>query len=56
MKGQPMKALILNGLAKGDDRVYEIITNELKDMGWEVNNFYLHDKKIAPCQDGDRHR
>ena len=45
-----MKALILNGLAKGDDILYKIIHDELEDMGCDVNNFYLQDKKIAPCQ------
>jgi len=45
-----MKALILNGLAKRDDTLYKMIRDELEDMGWEVNDFYLQDKKIAPCQ------
>mgnify|MGYP001133795056 CR=1 FL=1 len=45
-----MKALILNGLAKEDVTLYKMIHDELEDMGWEVNDFYLQDRKIAPCQ------
>ncbi len=44
-----MKALILNGLVKGDDILCGIIHDELEDMGWQVNDLYLKDKKIAPC-------
>lgn len=45
-----MKAFILNGLTEGDDTPYKIIHDELENIGWDVNNFYLQDKKIAPCQ------
>ena len=27
-----------------------MIHDELEDVGWEVNDFYLQDRKIAPCQ------
>jgi hypothetical protein len=45
-----MKALILNGLAKEDDPLYELIHGELKNTCWEGSGIYLHDKHIAPCQ------
>jgi multimeric flavodoxin WrbA len=45
-----VKAFILNGLTEGDDTLYKIIHDELENIGWDVNNFYLQDKKIAPCQ------
>ncbi len=47
-----MKAVVLNGSEKGDNAlntVYEIITDELKGIGWEVESFILHDTKIAHC-------
>lgn len=45
-----MKALILNGLRKTDETIYEIISDALKGMGWEVSGIRLRDKEIAPCQ------
>jgi len=44
-----MKALIINGLRK-TDTIYEIVSDALKGIGWEVNGIHLHDKEIAPCQ------
>ena len=41
-----MKAFILNGLAKRDDTLYMMICDELKNMGWEVKDFYSQDKKL----------
>jgi multimeric flavodoxin WrbA len=45
-----MKAFILNGLEKKDDMFYEMISNHLKQMNWEINTLSPQDKHIAPCQ------
>jgi multimeric flavodoxin WrbA len=45
-----MKAFILNGFEKKDDALYEIISEHLKGIGWEINTFFPQDKRIAPCQ------
>ncbi len=45
-----MKALILNGLAKGDNYLYTLVRDELKDRGWEESGIFLHEKHIVPCQ------
>jgi multimeric flavodoxin WrbA len=47
-----MKALILNGMAAGDDllaSIQETMAGRLKDHGWEVTTFALHEIEIAPC-------
>lgn len=44
-----MRALVLNGLAKGEDRFFEILTGELNHLGYEVTGLILRDKEIAPC-------
>ncbi len=45
-----MRVFVLNSLEKGDNKIYEIIRDEIIRMRWEVNVFHLHDKRIAPCQ------
>lgn len=45
-----MKAFILNGLEKKDATLYEMISDHLKNMRWEINTFSPQDKRIAPCQ------
>ena len=44
-----MKALVLNGMARGEDGVYGILEDELKNLNYEVTGFILRDKEIAPC-------
>ena len=47
-----MKALILNGSRTADDPtngVYEIILDELKELGWNAQAFILREEKIAYC-------
>jgi len=47
-----MKAVVLNGSGKSDNAlhtVHKIITDELTDMGWEVEPFILHDMEIHHC-------
>ena len=44
-----MKALVLNGMANGEDGVSEILAGELKNLGYEVTGLTLRDKEIAPC-------
>ena len=47
-----MKAVILNGSAKGDkasENIYNIIVNELTAIEWDVESFILRDLKITYC-------
>lgn len=44
-----MDALILNGMAKDEDGVSEILAGELKNSGYEVTSLILREKEIAPC-------
>jgi len=43
------KALVLNGMAEGEDGLSEILAGELKELGYEVTGLILRDKEIAPC-------
>jgi multimeric flavodoxin WrbA len=45
-----MKAFILNGLEKKDDALYEMISDLLKHLNWEINTFSPQDRHVAPCQ------
>jgi hypothetical protein len=45
-----MRVFILNSLEQRDNKICETIRDEIIQMGWEVNVFHLHDKRIAPCQ------
>jgi multimeric flavodoxin WrbA len=43
------KALVLNGMAKDEDGVSEILATELNHLGYEVETLTLRDRDIAPC-------
>jgi hypothetical protein len=40
---------VLNGTAKGEDGVSEILAGELNNLGYEVTGFTLRDKEIGTC-------
>ena len=47
-----MNALILNGMAAGDDTLASIqdtITDRLESQGWDVRSFVLSEIEIQPC-------
>lgn len=47
-----MKVLILNGSKEGNDLLntsQEVIEEELKGMGWQVDSLLLREMDIAPC-------
>ncbi len=44
-----MRALILDGTAKDEDEITEIVTGELKNLGYDVTGLILREKEIAPC-------
>jgi hypothetical protein len=49
---QRPKAVILNGMAAGDDgmaSIHEILVDVLEDKGWDVEPFTLHQMEITPC-------
>jgi multimeric flavodoxin WrbA len=48
-----MKAIILNGMAAGDDvlaSIQDTLTGQLERQRWEVTTFVLHEIEIQPCQ------
>jgi multimeric flavodoxin WrbA len=47
-----MKALVLNGMRKNDpdiEDLYNYLTDELRDSGWEVTSILLKDINISHC-------
>lgn len=48
-----MEAVVLNGTEGGDpalDAVYDLLSGELENRGWEVKPFLLRDMEIAYCR------